>query len=99
MATQAPVEPSGIGDGTLELETNDADSSGEEYMKIGDNLYAKYKYTKAFIYYEKAATMGLAEAQYKVAVMYYEGQGTEEDMESAVYWAKASAEQGLCGSD
>lgn len=40
------------------------------------------------------AQNGDAAAQFKLAEAYYDGEGVEEDLTKATYWAKKAAEQG-----
>ncbi|MEW6645847.1 MAG: SEL1-like repeat protein [Pseudomonadota bacterium] len=47
-----------------------------------------------FNYQQKMANLGNAEAQYKLAEMYAQGQGTRADPEQARHWYEASAGQG-----
>lgn len=50
--------------------------------------------SEAFKWYLKAAEAGDSDAQYTVAEMYQEGQGTRNSNELALQWYTASAEQG-----
>ena len=43
---------------------------------------------------KKSAELGDANAQYKLGLMYYHGEGTLTDPKMAFYWYKKSAEQG-----
>jgi TPR repeat protein len=43
---------------------------------------------------KKSAELGNANAQYKLGLMYYNGEGTLTDPKMAFYWYKKSAEQG-----
>jgi localization factor PodJL len=45
-------------------------------------------------WFERAAKAGLAPAQYRLAVMYERGQGTQKDAEKAGSWYAAAAKQG-----
>ena len=49
--------------------------------------------TEAAKWYRKAAEMGLAEAQYNLALMYVRGDGVAKDTATAVTWHRRSAEQ------
>ncbi|GBC08781.1 hypothetical protein RclHR1_08380002 [Rhizophagus clarus] len=48
----------------------------------------------AFHWYQKSAENGDEEAQYNLASLYYNGEGTEKDLEKAFYWYQKSAENG-----
>ena len=52
-------------------------------------------YKKALAWFEKAAKQGHAAAQNKLAIMYYEGRGTESSFPKARKWEKKSASQGF----
>lgn len=49
---------------------------------------------KALTLYELAADSGSAVAQYWLGVMHFEGKGTENNQNKAVFWLELSAEQG-----
>ena len=49
---------------------------------------------KAFELYQTASNLGNHVAQYNLAFMYKEGQGTEKNIDQAIYWYRKSAEQG-----
>ena len=44
--------------------------------------------------YQKAAENEHAEAQYKLATSYYNGEGTEKDLKKAFHWYRKAAENG-----
>ena len=50
---------------------------------------------KAFEWYEKAASQGLAEAQNNLGSMYYYGEGVEKDSKKAFVWYEKAASQGF----
>lgn len=63
-------------------------------------LYAAGKgthkdYTKALYYYQKAATRGLASAQYNLGMMYANGLGTSPNQVMARKWLEKSAALGF----
>jgi len=41
---------------------------------------------EAFYWYKEAAESVDIEAQYNLATLYYEGEGTEKSLEKAFYW-------------
>jgi uncharacterized protein len=43
---------------------------------------------------ESAAEQGDADAQYRLALMYFVGEGTPQDFKAAIKWHKKAAEQG-----
>ena len=56
-------------------------------------LGVEQSYERAFEYYEQAADLGLATAQYSLGVMYYKGDGVERDIAKArEWWTKAAAQ-------
>jgi TPR repeat protein len=56
--------------------------------------YKKGQYTQAFFKYQASALKGNAEGQYKLAEMYYDGQGVGQNKPEAFKWYKAAAELG-----
>lgn len=63
----------------------------EGYYK--DETFIK-DYQKAAYMWEKAATQGLAEAQYGLGIMYETGNGVKKSNVEALNWYKKAAEQG-----
>lgn len=63
-------------------------------LNEGQRLFSNGKYTQAFGLYMKAAEMGSAAAQGEVGSMYFEGIGTEPDIDQAFKWVGLSAKQG-----
>jgi TPR repeat protein len=64
---------------------------------LGDMYYkgqgVEQSYEKAKEYYEQAAQLGHAEAQFNLGVMYYHGQGIETNMnKTKEWWQKAAAQ-------
>ena len=57
--------------------------------------YEKGDYVTAFQGSKYLAEQGHAEAQYKLGVLYINGQGVTEDYEEAVKWFHKAAELGL----
>jgi TPR repeat protein len=56
--------------------------------------YKQGKYAEAFSKYQASALKGNADSQYKLAEMYYDGQGVNQNKPEALKWYKASAELG-----
>lgn len=79
-------------------DVTDAGDTQAQY-RLGDIFYyGQYQvamdYAQAFKWYELAAEQGLAEAQFALAFMWEQGQGTCQDYPEAVKWYAAAAEQG-----
>jgi TPR repeat protein len=62
------------------------------FVKLAD--YYSQNYEKAFYWYTRAADHGDAEAQYKLGVMYYQGEGVKQDYQKAFFWFEKAAVQG-----
>ncbi len=65
-----------------------------EFYKTALQAYKNNDYKKAFEYFTKSAENGNSKAQYNLAAMYENGEGTKENLEEAKKWYKKSAEQG-----
>ncbi|KAG2213424.1 hypothetical protein INT47_009098 [Mucor saturninus] len=67
------------------------------YFLVG-NIYENGGYevdqdlTKAIEYYVKASTLGITKAPFRLALLYYHGQGVPVDHKSALFWFKKSVE-------
>ena len=64
------------------------------YANQCSEYWYKENYEKAFTPYKKEAEQGNAEAQFFLAYMYDDGEGTEQDKQKAFYWYTKAAEQG-----
>ncbi|MDO5296827.1 MAG: tetratricopeptide repeat protein [bacterium] len=89
----------GSGDELTEIsETADKDTNSEEeaaqLRQAGRDAFKKKDYATAVKYYQQAADLGDAEAQFYLANRYYHGQGVAEDKEQAFYWYEKAARQG-----
>ncbi len=51
--------------------------------------------SQAFSWYQKAAELGHAKAQFKLGLCYEEEKGTNKDYEKALYWYEKAKEQGI----
>lgn len=60
----------------------------------GNEFYENKDYSEALSCYRKAADMGNTDAQYRLGMMYFVGQGVSENNEIAAQWFKRSAESG-----
>ena len=59
--------------------------------QIGATCYEEGDYDEAIKYFTKAADLGDVEAYYQLGLMYWKGEGVEEDEEKMVYhWEKAA---------
>jgi TPR repeat protein len=59
-----------------------------------NGLGVEQSYEKAFEYYEQAAQLGHAQAQYNLGCCYANGEGVEQNMAAAKEWVEKSAAQG-----
>ena len=66
----------------------------EGYYKTGNSLYSQKVYGEAFIYWEMAAKGGHAPSMYNLGVLYCNGQGVEQDVETALDWFLNAADKG-----
>lgn len=74
-----------------QIEAEKLYNEGENYyLGRGKNIDEK----KAFEFYSRAASLGYAKAQYKVARCYEFGRGINKNMTNASIWYRKAAEQG-----
>ena len=62
------------------------DLPADESFQIGEELFEKSDYKRAFNYYRSAAEKGHADAQYKLGACYQNGWGVAQDPEAAISW-------------
>ena len=74
----------------LAAEQGDMDSQ----FAVGMNFYDKQDFASAHKWYLAAAKQGKIEAQLNLAVLYWNGQGVEEDLWEAFQWCAKAATQG-----
>ena len=67
----------------------------EELFQAGISAYDQGEYGKAAEYYALASDQGDAEAQEALGLMYYYGQGVEQDYEKAAEYYRQAAEMGV----
>ena len=67
--------------------------NAEEQFKLGRSFLYKDN-EKALYLLEQSAKQGNQDAQYKLGVCYYKGEGVERDYVKAVEWLEKAAEQG-----
>lgn len=72
----------------------DAESLAAEGKRSywGDETHAP-DYSKALEYFERAAELGSAEAQYNLGIFYRDGIGLEKSLEKAMHWLEQCAQQ------
>jgi TPR repeat protein len=66
----------------------------ERNREEGKKFFEKKEYMRAAISFRKAADEGDAEAQYRLAWMYFEGQGVQCDLAESSKWRSKAADQG-----
>jgi hypothetical protein len=64
------------------------------FIKIEDNEIPERYFQEALKWTTKAAEKGIAEAQYVLGYIYYNGKGASRSFPDAVRWFEASAEKG-----
>ncbi|MDD2800979.1 MAG: protein kinase [Methylobacter sp.] len=76
-------------------------AAAQDYIDAQTRLAERYyeegtpeKIAKAFRWYQKAAELGDAQAQYNLGVMYQKGRNVPVDMDKAFSWYQKSANQG-----
>ncbi len=67
----------------------------ESQMTLGRVFYTEQNFSKALEYYTQAALQGDKDCQYKVGLMYYNGEGTAQDYVKALEFYKMAASQGI----
>lgn len=69
--------------------------SSADLANLGvDEVLAPQDYAQAFYWYRKAAEQGLAQGQYELGVLYYQGHGVQKDYAQGLYWVAKAACQG-----
>jgi TPR repeat protein len=64
-----------------------------EHFKLAEQKASQKDYNEAFVEYQLAAEQGHAEAQCKLGVCYFRGQGVTKDEAAAVKWYQKAADQ------
>lgn len=67
---------------------------GDRLFIAGLDAYEDRNYDAATRYFLDASTWGVKDAQFNLGVMYYHGQGVEQDLITAYAWFAISAERG-----
>ncbi len=70
-----------------------AETDAKPLYEQGEKYYADKNYNDALYYYRRAAELGHAQAQFKLGVMYYSGDGVKQDYVETVKWYRKAAEQ------
>jgi hypothetical protein len=65
----------------------------KQWLAEGNAKYAEKQYAAALELFTKAAEKGLAEAQFNLGMMYYQGEAVSKDYTSAAMWFKRAARQ------
>lgn len=79
---------------TTPAPTSDKPMSDKELVEAGTKAYRSLKYDEALEYFEKAANNGQMLAQYNLAKMYLNGNGTSKNPQIAAQWFMKAARQG-----
>lgn len=79
---------------TLEDDQVNNPSEAKANYHKGKKYYDQKEYKSALQCFEQAAKQGNVEAQYSAGLMYYYGEGVEQDYQKAAEWLTKSAEQG-----
>lgn len=67
----------------------------DEAFESGVSCYEQGDYTQAFQYFHTAAQLGLPNAQFSLALCYFEGEGVEQNLDMAILWVERASEQGF----
>ena len=67
----------------------------DEAFELGVSCHEQGDYTQAFQYFHTAAQLGLPNAQFSLALCYFEGEGVEQDLDMAILWVERASEQGF----
>lgn len=65
----------------------------EAQANLGIMLQSRGKYKKAAYWYQKAANSGIANAQYNMGTLYFNGEGLPKDYAKAIQWFKMAAQR------
>jgi len=63
-------------------------------LERGKRDYADHHYTRSFNRLKHAAIAGDPDAEYAIGYMYYNGQGTDQDVETGLHWIHKAAAHG-----
>ena len=65
----------------------------DDYI-LGEELFAKGEYVDALKAYGRSAKNGNSEAQYRIGMMFLEGDGLNANPQDAAYWFRKAAQNG-----
>lgn len=65
----------------------------EAQANLGIMLQSRGKYKKAAYWYQKAANAGIANAQYNMGTLYFNGEGFPKDYAKAIQWFRQAAQR------
>ena len=83
-----------VAEGALEYQSIVANENAE-YIDKGIRCAKNGNYREAFRYFKMAAERNNAIAMYNLAILYRDGDGTDQDYEQAAYWYRKAAEKGV----
>jgi len=69
-------------------------SANADALRDGQSAYETGRYAEAIQLLTPLANQSNSQAQFRLGMMYYHGQGVPEDEKLAVYWLKKAAAQG-----
>ena len=69
-------------------------NNGENIIHLAEAYELAGKYQEAVTWYRKAAERGIADAQCKLGIMFYIGEGVKRDCVEALRWYRKAAEKG-----
>ena len=76
------------------MESTVAEMTAEELYQTGKEAFDAEDYGKAMEYYQPAADLGAPEAMFALGECFYEGKGTEKDLNRAAEWYRKALEAG-----
>lgn len=79
---------------SLLLSCGQSQGSAEENFQKGTEAYKNGQYKESVKWTQKAAEQGHEQAQYNLAIAYFNGEGVTKSEEKAVEWFRKAAEQG-----
>ena len=79
---------------SLQTETPPPEPTLEALLADAEAAYAAQNYGTAFALFRQAADQGSAEAQYRLGLMYRNGEGVAADTAAARQWLRRAADQG-----
>ena len=68
-------------------------------LAAANAAYSQGDYSEAFKLYRSISTLGVAAAQYRIAMMYLSGQGARKSASQAEYWMRTAAKGRYPGAE